>query len=130
MKLKCFRVEKSYVKKLLEAKLFLDAVDKKEMVIILSLLLWWSQRRFGVQWGEAQEHESLHQVGAIGTILADAQHNAIAVQSLFGEFQKRQERLLAGFVRQRFGQGHVQDVVVVIQDLIKDYLIRTREPNF
>jgi len=118
VKLKCFRVEKSYVKKLLEAKLFLDTVDKKEMVIVLSLLLWWCQRGFGVQWGEAQEHESFHQVGAIGTILADAQHNAVAIQSLFGELQKRKERLLAGFVRQRFWQGHVQDVVVVIQDRI------------
>lgn len=70
-----------------------------------------------VQGREAQEHESFHQVCTIGTILADAQHNAVAIELLFGEFQKRQERLLAGFVCQSLGQSNVQDVVVVIQDL-------------
>lgn len=88
------------------------------MIIILSLLLRWSQSGLGVQWGESQEHESFHQVGTVGAILADAQHNAIAVQLLFSELEKRKERLLAGFVCQCFWENHVQDVVVMIQDLI------------
>lgn len=87
------------------------------MVVVVSLLLWRSHRRVGVKRGEAQEQESFHQISAVGTILADAQNNAIAIQLLFGELQKRQERLLAGFVCQCLRQGHVQDVVVVIQNL-------------
>lgn len=100
-------------------RLILDAVDEKEMVVVLTLLMRWSQWRLGIQWGEAQEEESFHQVGAVGTILADAKHNAIAVQLLFSELEKRQERLLAGFVRQCFGEGHIQDVIVMVQDLRK-----------
>lgn len=97
--------------------LVLDAVEEKEMIVVLALLMGRGQWGLGVQWGEAQEQKSFHQVGAVGAVLADAQHNTIAIQLLFGELQKRQERLLAGLVRQRFGQGHVQDVAVVIQDL-------------
>lgn len=97
--------------------LVLDAVDEKEMIVVLALLVGRGQRWLGIQWGESQEHESFHQVGAIGTIFTDAQDNAIAVQFLFGEFQKRQERLLAGLVRQCLGQSDIQDVVVMIQDL-------------
>lgn len=104
---------KSYVK----LWLVLDAVDEKDVIIILTLLMRWSQRRFGVQRGEAQEHESFHQVSAVGTLFLHAKHNAVAVQLLFGELQKRQERLLAGFVRQRLRQSHIQDVVVMVQDL-------------
>lgn len=101
-----------------DASLILDGVDEKEMIIVLSLLLWGSQSGLGIQWGESQEHESLHQVGTVGAILTDAQHDAIAVQLLFSELEKRKERLLAGFVCQRFRENHVQDVVVMIQDLI------------
>jgi len=104
--------------KLGSKNLVLDAVEKEEMIVVLSLLMWGCKWWLRTQWGEAQEHESLHQVSAVGTILADAQHNAIAVQLLFGEFQKRQERLLAGFVCQCLGQCHVQDVIVVIQDRV------------
>lgn len=87
------------------------------MIIVLSLLVRRSQLRLGIQWGESQEEESLHQVGAVGTILSDAQHNSITIQLLFSEFEKRKERLLAGFVCESLGQGHVQNVVIVIQNL-------------
>lgn len=90
------------------------------MVVVRSLLLWWSQWRLGVQWGETQEEESFHQVGAVLTVLSNTKHNTIAVQLLFGEFQKRKERLFACFVRQRLRESHIQDVVVVVQDLILD----------
>jgi len=97
---------------------FLDAVDEKEMIVVLTLLMGWCHRWFGIQWGKSQEQEGLHQVGSIGTILANAQYNAVAIQFLFCKLQERQEWLLAGLVRQCLGQSHIQDVVVVIQDRV------------
>lgn len=94
------------------------------MIIVLSLLMRWCQGRLGIQWGKSQEEESFHQVGAVGTILADAQHDAVAIQLLFSEFEKRQERLLAGFMCECLGQGHVQDVVVVIQNLVIERFVQ------
>lgn len=102
--------------------LVLDAIDEEEMIVVGALLLWWSHWRLGIQWGESQEEESFHQVSAVGTILADAQHNAIAVQLLFGEFQKRKERLLAGLVRQSLRESNIQDVVLMVQDLLRKKL--------
>lgn len=98
----------------------LDAVDEKEMIVVLTLLVRRGHRRLGIQWGKSQEQESFYQIGSIGTILANAQHDAVAIQLLLGELQKRQERLLAGLVRQCLGQSHVQNVVVVIQDLMRE----------
>jgi len=87
--------------------LILDAVDEEEMIVVLTLSHWWSQRGLGAQWGEAQEQEGLHQISSVGAILANAQNNTVAIQLLLGELQERKERLLAGFVRQCLGQSDI-----------------------
>jgi hypothetical protein len=66
---------------------------------------------------KAQEQEGLAQLCTIWAIFADAQDDTVTVQFLLGEFQEGEEGLLGRFLGHLAGQGHVQDVVVVVQDL-------------
>lgn len=98
-------------------RLVLDGVKEEKVVIVLALLLWGCQRWLGVKWRKSEEEESFDQVGSVRTILADAKDDTVAIQFLFGEFQKGQEGLFAGLVGQGLRERNIKNVVVVIQDL-------------
>lgn len=97
--------------------LFLDVVDHEEVLALLLLLdVGRRQRGLGADRLEADEGERAHQVRAVEAVLADAQHDAVALELLLGKLQQRDERVLRGLVRHRRRQVHVQHVVERAED--------------